>query len=130
MYDAEPRPYVFEEITPERMRRVNLLAEEGSDSEGAALPNNKDRVYRYRCPECSGVTAVLVRDVGHVRYTVDCADPACAGEVVQEDGAPTPADEHLLSHHGPHGERVGEQRFPRDDVPLTRRPTGLILGRR
>jgi hypothetical protein len=93
--DAEPRSYVFEEVTPERMRRVELLAERGSDSEGAALPDNKDRVHRYLCPECSRVTAAPARHVGHVRYVVDCAHPGCAGEALREDGAPVRVDEHV-----------------------------------
>ena len=95
--DAEPNSYVFEEVTPERMRRVDLLAEGGSDSAGAALPNSKGRVYRYLCPSCSRVTAVLARHAGHVRFIVDCADPDCAGEAVQEDGAPAREDEHVRS---------------------------------
>ena len=86
--DAEPNSYVFEEVTPERMRRVDLLAEGGSDSAGSALPDNRGRVYRYLCSRCSKVTAVLARHAGHVPYIVGCADPGCAGEAVQEDGAP------------------------------------------
>lgn len=97
MRDVKPRSYVFEEITPERMRRVDFLVEEGSVPEGAALPNNKHHVYRYRCPECSRVTAVLARHVGHVPYLVDCADPGCAGAAVQDEEAPAHLAEHVLS---------------------------------
>ena len=97
--DAEPNSYVFEEVTPERMRRVDLLAREGSDSAGAELPDNRRRVYRYLCPACSRVTAVLARHAGHVPYIVDCADPGCAGEAVQEDGAPAIAEEHAGGIH-------------------------------
>ncbi|QIN85337.1 hypothetical protein GBA63_21705 (plasmid) [Rubrobacter tropicus] len=95
--DAEPHSYVFEEVTPERMRRVDLLAEGGSDSTGAALPDNRGRVYRYLCSECSKVTAVLARHAGHVRYVVDCAHPGCAGEAVQEDGPTARAEGHAAS---------------------------------
>ena len=95
--DAEPHSYVFEEVTPERMRRVDLLAGGGSDSAGAALPNNRDRVYRYLCSGCSKVTAVLARHAGHVRYVVDCARPGCAGAAVQDEAAPARVDEHVLS---------------------------------
>ena len=97
--DAEPNSYVFEEVTPERMRRVDLLAEGGSDSAGAALPDNRRRVYRYLCLGCSKVTAVLVRHAGHVPYIVGCADPGCAGEAFQEDGAPARVEEHAGEIH-------------------------------
>jgi hypothetical protein len=78
--------YVFEEVTPERMRRVDLLARVGSDSGGGALPDNGGRVHGYRCPECSSVTSVLARDAGHVRLFVRCASPGCSGEAVQKEG--------------------------------------------
>ena len=97
--DAEPHSYVFEEVTPERMRRVDLLAEGGSDSAGSALPDNRRRVYRYLCSRCSRVTAVLARHAGHVPYVVDCADPGCAGEAVQEEGPPVRAEEHAAEIH-------------------------------
>ena len=104
MRDVEPKSYVFEEITPERMRRVDHLVEEGSVPEGARLPNNKHHVYRYCCPECSGVTAVLARNVGHVPYIVDCAEPDCAGAAVQDDAAPAHLAEHVLSEGSANGE--------------------------
>ena len=84
--DAEPNSYVFEEVTPERMRRVDLLARAGSDSGGGELPDNGGRVHGYRCGACSSVTSVLARDPGHVPLFVRCARPGCAGDAVQQDG--------------------------------------------
>lgn len=104
MRDVELKSYVFEEITPERMRRVDLLVEEGSVPEGARLPNNKHHVYRYHCPECTRITAVLARHVGHVPYIVDCAEPDCEGGAVQDEAAPS----HLADHVLPEGFATGE----------------------